>query len=209
MYKRQFARRTGTLTFIGVDLDRGSERRTQRLIGDSNPLRVASSHLIRTLDLGCDPIALDDLTRAHIAARDHLVTVAKIAGGRGALSPVLGRAEGQPAYGCRVNERDWPVELDQRIAAVASAANPYEAALNVSGCAADYLVSSVTASRLYQIWAALQDWFELKPGEQADALAAMRRAASEWLPARDDPIACQAYLDHWQYDVLGYKRPSK
>jgi hypothetical protein len=107
-----------------------------------------------------------------------------------------------------VDERDWPEELDLRIATVATADDPYQAALKVTGCAVDYLVTSVVASRLYQVWAALQDWLELKAGEEADALAAMRRAASEWLVAKDDRAAREAYLDHWQYTVLGYERPS-
>jgi hypothetical protein len=100
-----------------------------------------------------------------------------------------------------------PEELDRRIAAVPAARNPYQAALEVTSCAADLLVSSAVASRLYQLWSALQDWFELKPGEEAEAVAAMRRAATEWLAARDDLMAREAYLDRWQYDVLGYERP--
>ncbi len=39
------------------------------------------------------------------------------------------------------------------------------------------------------------------------AVAAMQRAASEWPAARDNPAAREQYLDHWQYDVLGYERP--
>ena len=107
-----------------------------------------------------------------------------------------------------MSKDDWPEELDRRIAAVATARNPYEAALEVTNCAVDQLAASETASRLYQVWSVLQDWLELKPGEETEALAAMRRAATEWLAAGDDPLAREAYLDHWQYDVLGCERPS-
>jgi hypothetical protein len=107
-----------------------------------------------------------------------------------------------------VRTDDWPEELDQRIAAVATAGNPYEAAVAVTNCAGEDLVASATASRLYRVWAALQDRFELKAEDRAEALAAMRRAASEWLVARNDPIAREAYLDRWLYEVLGYERPS-
>jgi hypothetical protein len=106
-----------------------------------------------------------------------------------------------------VGQRDWPKQLDDRIAAVAAASNPYEESSFVLGCAVDYLLTSITASRLYQVWAALQDWFDLNVAERPEALAAMRRAASEWVAVKDDPLSRDTYLDHWQYDVLGYKRP--
>jgi hypothetical protein len=105
-----------------------------------------------------------------------------------------------------VGGRDWPEELDRRVAAVATAPDPYEAALEVTNCAVDHLVTSLVASRLYQIWAALQDRFEQREGEAPEALAAMRRAAAEWRAAKDDAAAREAYLDHWQYGVLGYDR---
>ena len=112
-------------------------------------------------------------------------------------------------YGCRVDEREWPQGLDSCIAAVVTAGNPYDAALDVTGFAVDFLVVSVVASRLYQIWAALQDRIELNRVETAEGLSAMRRAAGEWLAAKDDQAAREAYLDRWQYDILGYRRPEK
>jgi len=48
------------------------------------------------------------------------------------------------------------------------------------GRAADYLTTSVIASRLYQVWGDLTDRFELKPEERAEALDAMKQAAGEW-----------------------------
>lgn len=108
-----------------------------------------------------------------------------------------------------VDERDWSEDLNRRIAAVATAVNPYEAALDVTGGTVDHLATSVLASRVYQLWAALQDKFEPEAVAEADALAEMRLAASEWLVVLDDPTARAAYLDHWQYDVLGYERPSQ
>ena len=87
-----------------------------------------------------------------------------------------------------MGERDWPSQLDDLIAAVATASNPYEASSFVLGCAVDYLVTSLTASRLYQVWAALHDWFDLNAAERPDALAAMRQAAGEWVAVKDDPL---------------------
>jgi hypothetical protein len=65
-----------------------------------------------------------------------------------------------------VDDHDWPAEVDWRIAAVATSDDPYAAALEVTNCAVDHLTSSVVASRLYQVWVALQDWLELKAGEE-------------------------------------------
>lgn len=102
--------------------------------------------------------------------------------------------------------RDWPAELDRRIAAVATASDPYQAALRVTTCAVDYLVTSVVASRLYVLWAELQDRVELQ--DATEGVAAMRRAATEWLAAAENRASCEDYLDRWQYDVLGFERPS-
>ncbi len=117
-----------------------------------------------------------------------------------------------------MDEKDWPSELDELIDEVGTADDPYEAALRVQGCAVNYLTESVVASRLYQIWASLTDAFDLQPvehplvhhrtGGRDGALADMRRASSEWRPARDDALSRQTYLNHWQYDVCGYQRPS-
>ncbi len=102
--------------------------------------------------------------------------------------------------------RDWPPTLDRAIGAVATAKDPYEAAVSVSGVAGEHLVTSVVASRLYQIWRELEDRWELKPDERAEALALMRRAATEWLAVKDHATPRSSYLDHWQYEVCGYKR---
>ncbi len=89
---------------------------------------------------------------------------------------------------------------------MASADEPYEAALEVMDCAVNYLTGSLVASRLYLIWAALSDWFELRPTERDDASAQMRSAAAGWSAAKNESTESDAYLDHWQYDVLGYER---
>jgi hypothetical protein len=104
-------------------------------------------------------------------------------------------------------DEEWPQELDRRIAAVVTAKDPYQAALKVTSSATDFLVTSVVTSRLYQIWAALQDRIELKLDEEPEGVTAIRRAASEWLAAKDDSATRETYLNHWQYDVLGYRRP--
>jgi hypothetical protein len=89
---------------------------------------------------------------------------------------------------------------------VATAGEPYEVACEVMGCAVNYLTESMVACRLYQIWAALTDRFDLRPTERDDARAEMRSAAAGWSAAKDESGERDAYLDHWQYDILGYKR---
>jgi hypothetical protein len=105
-----------------------------------------------------------------------------------------------------LEDLDGRAELDGRIAAVATARNPYWPALQVMGGAVDYLVSSVIASRLYQVWGALTDRYELQPEGRSETLSEMKRAANEWLAARHSRTAREAYLDHWQYEVLGCPR---
>lgn len=75
----------------------------------------------------------------------------------GAPEPTLpGLCDGW-GTGCRVDEQELPQDLIGLIAAVVTAEMPSMAALKVTGFAVDFLVSSVVASRLYQIWAAPQD----------------------------------------------------
>ncbi|MBJ7518749.1 MAG: hypothetical protein JHC84_03535 [Solirubrobacteraceae bacterium] len=106
-----------------------------------------------------------------------------------------------------MDERDWPEELDRLIEAVASADEPYQAALAVTACADEFLPSSAVASGVYLIWQALQDRYELRPESEDDrTFAAMRRAAAEWAAVKDDATARAEYLDRWQYEELGYER---
>ena len=107
-----------------------------------------------------------------------------------------------------MDEADWSDQLDERIAAVAQGTDPYSAALAVMGCAVNRLDASVVASRVYQVWAALTDRYELRPEARPEAISDMKRAANEWLAASGDPSTREAYLDHWQYEVLGSNPPA-
>ena len=62
---------------------------------------------------------------------------------------------------------------------------------------------------MWLLWGALTDWVEVRPAETAQAEAAMRRAAHEWLALPDDAGARRAYFDRWLYDELGYERPEQ
>lgn len=62
---------------------------------------------------------------------------------------------------------------------------------------------------LWLLWGALTDWVEVNPNEAAQAEAAMRRAAQEWLSLPDDAGARRAYFDRWLYEEMGYGRPAQ
>ena len=83
---------------------------------------------------------------------------------------------------------------------------PYRVAVEVSNAASEALLTSLTACQHYRTWAALEDWDELTPDERPEAVAAMRRAATQWLIVKEDAAARERYFDDWLYDVLGYRR---
>ena len=60
---------------------------------------------------------------------------------------------------------------------------------------------------LWLLWGSLTDWVENKPAETAEAEAAMRRAAREWLELPDDEASWRPFFDRWIYDEMGYERP--
>jgi hypothetical protein len=97
-------------------------------------------------------------------------------------------------------------ELDATIMAVAAADEPYWAAVELHGLASHFMTELGVAYRLYWTWSALTDWYELRPEERSEAVAAMRRAAGEWLVIAADGEARDAYLDRWMFDVLGLNR---
>ena len=61
---------------------------------------------------------------------------------------------------------------------------------------------------LWLLWGSLTDWVENKPTEAAEAEAAMRRAAAEWLDVVDDELRWRQYFERWLYDEMGYERKS-
>lgn len=61
---------------------------------------------------------------------------------------------------------------------------------------------------LWLLWGGLTDRVEVRPDETAEAEAAIRRAASEWLDVADDEPARTAFFDRWLYDEIGYERPA-
>ncbi|MDP1849814.1 MAG: hypothetical protein Q8K79_18655 [Solirubrobacteraceae bacterium] len=88
-----------------------------------------------------------------------------------------------------------------RLAALAdslgTADEPYWTANDVMAAASDALITSRTACDLYHLWAGLTDWYELKPDDREAAVAAMRRAATEWIAVMDEPAARAAYFQKW------------
>jgi len=66
-------------------------------------------------------------------------------------------------------------------------------AVGVSNAASGALITSNTACDLYHLWSGLTDWYELKPDDRAAAVAAMRRAATEWPAVKDERTARDAY----------------
>jgi hypothetical protein len=96
--------------------------------------------------------------------------------------------------------------LDALMEQIASAAEPYRIAARVGGCVLDAIVDSVPAEYVYLVWVGLTDRWELKPDQRVEAEKEMRRAASEWLAAMHDDAARDRHLDHWMFEVLGYKR---
>jgi len=87
--------------------------------------------------------------------------------------------------------------LDELMVQIASASEPYSIATEVGGCVLEAITESVTASRVYQVWAELTDRYELSPDERGETEAVMRRAARDWLAVKHDDAARDRYLDHW------------
>ncbi|MEU4427950.1 hypothetical protein AB0F81_45630 [Actinoplanes sp. NPDC024001] len=87
------------------------------------------------------------------------------------------------------------------------AGDPYWVAVEIHGESAQVMTDVDVAASIYLIWAELTDWVELRPGEQEQAFAGMRRAAQEWLaldPGDRDGLG--RYLDRWVHNECGYSR---
>ena len=87
--------------------------------------------------------------------------------------------------------------IDEAIAALPKAEDCYRAAADIATAASDGLTISLPACHHYAIWSELTDRYELKPDERAAALDAMRRAADEWLTAKDDAVQRTKYFEKW------------
>ena len=97
-------------------------------------------------------------------------------------------------------------ELGAAIAAVGGADEPYWAAEDVRALASSSMTEFGVSYRVWWMWSALADWYELNPQQRPEALAAMRRAADEWIDVAADENARDAYLQRWMFDVLGLDR---
>jgi hypothetical protein len=95
--------------------------------------------------------------------------------------------------------------IDSLISQVRESEDPYPIACDVADAASRLLVTDLIACGVHMVWSALNDRWELKEDERADAESMMRRAAAEWL-STDGDDARLTLLDHWQFDILGYKR---
>lgn len=89
--------------------------------------------------------------------------------------------------------------IDEAIASLLNASDTYWAAVAIASAASDGLMHSGLACDHYAIWSELTDWYELKPDERSAAVAAMQRAAAEWLTAKDDD-AQRTYFQRWLPD---------
>jgi hypothetical protein len=67
------------------------------------------------------------------------------------------------------NEAEALRRVDALIESLPAADEPYWVGVDVMGAASDALVTSLTASHHYRVWAALTDRYELKPHERAEA----------------------------------------
>jgi cold shock CspA family protein len=69
--------------------------------------------------------------------------------------------------------------------------------------------ADATAGKLHSMWSTLQDWYELRPGDAAQALEAIRQAAAEWPHVMDDAAARDRYYDRWNAAVRrAFDRPA-
>lgn len=80
-------------------------------------------------------------------------------------------------------------------------------ASDIGDTASEALVTSITACHHYRMWRELTDWYELKPDERSQAVAAMRRAATEWLGANDDAAARQRFFERWRFEMKALVTP--
>lgn len=114
------------------------------------------------------------------------------------------RHERLPASDALDRIRAWSEDL------VSGRVTPYDAGSEMWGLAMGSVGPGTDGEHchaLWLVWGALTDWVEVKPDEEVAAQAAMRRAAAEWLDAREDETAWRAYFDRWLYEELGYERP--
>ena len=95
------------------------------------------------------------------------------------------------------DEAETLAKVDALVESLPSADEPYCTAIRVAGAASDALITSLIACDLYHLWSGLADWYELKPDDREAAVAAMRRAATEWLTVKEEPAARAAYFDNW------------
>jgi hypothetical protein len=96
-----------------------------------------------------------------------------------------------------VDEDDALRRIDDAIAALPEADDLYWAATGIAAAASDGLTMSLPACHHYAIWSELTDWYELKRDERPAALAAMLRAAAEWLTPKNDATERTEYFDRW------------
>lgn len=99
--------------------------------------------------------------------------------------------------------------LDALIAEVPSADHPYHASSAVTAAALD-LIDSKTASEVYGVWSALQDWYELREEDAAEALEAIRQAAAEWPDVKGSRTAREDYFERWRSTIrTAFQRPRR
>lgn len=120
----------------------------------------------------------------------------------------------------RAAELGFLADLRNLAVEMATAPEPYSVASQMWSLSMGGMLSvgrwSAAPEPHWMIWAAFTDQNDFKdlrdklsPEEKAQAVATMRRAATEWLAVADDRNAWSAYFDHWVYDECGYKGAEK
>lgn len=110
------------------------------------------------------------------------------------------RAGNEDSRGSQADEsRDMEMwaRLDELVAKVGWAREPYGLGLQVMSCAIDAAAESGDASRVYELWGGLTDRYELRPGDRGHTEDLMRIAASEWSAVRNGDEPVHTYLERW------------
>lgn len=96
------------------------------------------------------------------------------------------------------DENAFIAELTARIGQIPTSDHPYWAASGIAGRAVDAALEPDAVGReVYLLWAALQDWVELR-NDKVEAVRAMRSAATEWPAVVGDDEALESYFARWR-----------
>lgn len=92
-------------------------------------------------------------------------------------------------------------EVEALIARLPRADDPYDVARTIMQGATSITDACEYWAELYLLWACFTDWVEAED-DGAEAIDAMRQAASQWGGVKDREEARAVYFDHWMFDVM-------